>query len=192
MLKRLIGLCHDRWQSATDPVGFARRIGVTVGDNATLIAVGRKTFGSEPYLITLGDHVGVAADVRFVTHDGGLFVLRQKYPSIDRVGRIVIHDNVGLGLGAIILPGVEIGPNALVGVGSVVHRSVPPNSVVGGHPARFLMSLEAYEAQALPRALHVAHLPLEERRRIYIETTSGPGSMARVMNRPEGAPPRSA
>lgn len=191
MLKRLIGMLRDRWQSATDPVGFARRIGVTVGEDSMLIAVGRKTFGSEPYLITLGHHVAVAADVRFVTHDGGLRVLRHKYPTIDRVGRIVVHDNVVLGLGAIILPGVEIGPNAVVGAGAVVTRSVPPNSVVGGVPARILMSFDEYEAKALPRALHVAHLPLEERRRIYLATTSEPGTMAPAMS-PEGAPPPSA
>jgi acetyltransferase-like isoleucine patch superfamily enzyme len=157
-----------------------------------LIAVGRKTFGSEPYLISLGHHVAVAADVRFVTHDGGLRILRHKYPNIDRVGRIVIHDNVVLGLGAIILLGVEIGPNAVVGAGAVVTRSVPPNSVVGGVPARVLMSLEEYEAKALPRALHIAHLPLDERRRIHIATTSEPGSIAPRLASPEGAAPRSA
>jgi transferase family hexapeptide repeat protein len=185
MLRRLAGMLRDRWQSARDPVAFARRIGVTVGRDAILIAVSRKTFGSEPYLIALGDRVAVAADVRFVTHDGGTLVLRHKHPSIDRVGRIVVHDNVVLGLGAILLPGVEIGPNAVVGAGSVVTRSVPPDTVVAGVPARILMTMAEYEAATLPRALHVAHLSPAEKRRIFLDYTAEPGRMC-----PPMAPPR--
>ena len=51
---------------------------------------------------------------------------------------IVIEDNVWLGGGAIILPGVRIGQNAVVGAGTVVSRSVPANTVVAGNPARVI------------------------------------------------------
>lgn len=172
MLRRIARLLRDRWEIARDPVAFARRIGVTVGEDCMLNGVGRRTFGSEPYLITIGNHVGVGADVLFVTHDGGTWMLRHKYPHIDRVGRIVVHDNVVLGLRAIIMPDVEIGPNAVVAAGAVVTRSVPPDTVVGGVPARVLMTIEEYEARALDRAVHVAHLPPDEKRRVFIETSS--------------------
>lgn len=184
MLRRILRTLRDRWQAARDPVAFARRIGVTVGEDCLLVGVSRKTFGSEPYLITLGNHVGVAADVRFITHDGALRVFRRKYPSIDRVGRIVLHDNVAVGLGAMLLPGVEVGPNAVVAAGAVVRRSVPPGVVAGGNPARFLMTLEQYEAAALPRALHVAHLPPAEKRRIFLAHTSAPETIAPAMQLP--------
>jgi maltose O-acetyltransferase len=55
---------------------------------------------------------------------------------------IVIEDNVWLGGGAIILPGVRIGRNAVVGAGAVVPRSVPANTVVAGNPARVIREIE--------------------------------------------------
>ena len=55
---------------------------------------------------------------------------------------IVIEDNVWLGGGAILLPGVTIGRNAVVGAGSVVPRSVPANAVVAGNPARVIREIE--------------------------------------------------
>lgn len=46
------------------------------------------------------------------------------------------------------MPGVSIGPNAVVAAGSVVTKSVPPNSVVAGVPARILCSVEEYAEKA--------------------------------------------
>lgn len=51
-------------------------------------------------------------------------------------GMVVIKDNVWIGYGAIILPGVTIGKNAVVGAGSVVTKSIEENAVVVGNPAR--------------------------------------------------------
>ena len=55
---------------------------------------------------------------------------------------IVIEDNVWLGGGAILLPGVRVGRNAVVGAGAVVTRSVPANTVVAGNPARVIREIE--------------------------------------------------
>jgi len=54
----------------------------------------------------------------------------------------VIEDNVWLGGGAILLPGVTIGRNAVVGAGAVVPRNVPANTVVAGNPARVIREIE--------------------------------------------------
>ena len=54
---------------------------------------------------------------------------------------IVIEDNVWIGGGAILLPGVSIGRNAVVGAGAVVSRSVPANIVVAGNPARVIREI---------------------------------------------------
>jgi len=51
-------------------------------------------------------------------------------------GDITLERDVWLGTGAVILPGVTIGEGAVVGANSVVTRSVPPYTVVGGVPAR--------------------------------------------------------
>jgi maltose O-acetyltransferase len=55
---------------------------------------------------------------------------------------VLIEDNVWIGGGAILLPGVNIGRNAVVGAGAVVTRSVPANTVVTGNPARVLREIE--------------------------------------------------
>ena len=54
---------------------------------------------------------------------------------------IVIEDNVWIGGGAILLPGVTIGRNAVVGAGAVVSRSVPANMVVAGNPASVIRKI---------------------------------------------------
>ena len=50
--------------------------------------------------------------------------------------KIVIEDNVWLGAGAIVLPGVRIGQNAVIGSGAVVTRDVPESDIVAGVPAK--------------------------------------------------------
>ena len=49
-----------------------------------------------------------------------------------------LHDGASIGAGAVILPGLEIGRNAMVAAGAVVTRSVPPNAVVVGNPAKIV------------------------------------------------------
>jgi acetyltransferase-like isoleucine patch superfamily enzyme len=108
-------------------------------------------FGSEPFLISIGKHVTIAARVAFITHDGGTWVFRDqaKYREVIKYGRIVIHDNCFIGYGSTIMPGVSIGRNAVVAAHSVVTKDVPPDTVVGGAPARTLMSVEEYAEKAL-------------------------------------------
>ncbi len=82
----------------------------------------------------MGVHVGrasyVAFEARILTHD--------------RTRGLYLHTRVGencfIGGRSLILPGVEIGDNSVVGAGSVVTRSVPPRSLVAGNPARILRS----------------------------------------------------
>lgn len=56
---------------------------------------------------------------------------------------VTICDNVWIGGGAILLPGVQIGKNAVVGAGAVVSRDVPANTVVVGNPARVIKDIDA-------------------------------------------------
>ncbi len=107
-------------------------------------------------LIEIGSHVLISwnvgiADSDFHPLDPSLRHLDTKalspyYP--DRPARpeietrpVRIRDNAWIGMGAIILKGVEIGENAVVAAGAIVTKSVPPNTIVAGNPARIVKEL---------------------------------------------------
>jgi acetyltransferase-like isoleucine patch superfamily enzyme len=121
-----------------------RKQGLQIADDCRLM--GMPFFGSEPYLISIGKHVTISGNVTFVTHDGGTFVFRHlpQYQHVVKYGRITVRDNCFIGFGAIILPGVSIGPNSVVAAGSIVVHDAPPNTVVGGNPARVISTVEEY------------------------------------------------
>ncbi len=62
-----------------------------------------------------------------------------------RAAEVVIEDNVWIGRGAIVLKGVRVGRNSVVGAGAVVTSSVPPDSLAAGNPARVVRSLRSAE-----------------------------------------------
>jgi len=57
-------------------------------------------------------------------------------------GPVIIEDNVWIGEGVCILPGVTVGKNSIIGANSVVTKSIPPNSIIAGIPAIILQSFE--------------------------------------------------
>ena len=129
-----------------------RKAGLQIADDCQMpVWTGWPSFGSEPYLVSIGKRVGLASGVVFITHDGGTFVFRRKegFEHVVKYGRITIHDNCVIGYGAILMPGIEIGPNSVVAAGAVVSRSVPPNSLAGGVPARVFMSTDDYAKLSL-------------------------------------------
>ncbi|MGC4110503.1 MAG: acyltransferase [Nocardioides sp.] len=169
MIGRATAFLREAWAMRRDPSAWARGLGVEVGKDCRFTAPTRGMFGSEPYLVSIGDHVTITAGVRFVTHDGGVWVLRDQYPDIELFAPVTIHDNVFIGLGATLLPGVTVGPDAIVAAGAVVSRDVPPGSVVGGVPATVLKTVEEYAAEVLPRAVHVRGLPPAQKRRAVLQ-----------------------
>jgi acetyltransferase-like isoleucine patch superfamily enzyme len=125
-------------------IWWCRQKGVKIAGNCNLNGI--PDFGSEPYLITIDDNVSIAAQVSFITHDGGTAVFRsqERYKNVIKYGRIRIKNNSVIGIRAIILPGVTIGPNTIVAAGSVVTRNAPPNTLVAGNPAKPIMSVQQY------------------------------------------------
>jgi len=146
MAREWLSRLRDRWLLRSYV-----RAGLKLGRDVRVI--GKPDFGSEPYLIEIGDHVTISSNVSFITHDGATWVFRHlpPYLGLQRFGRIVIGDNCFIGTGAIIMPGVSIGQNSVVGAGAVVTRSVPVNSVVVGVPARRICSYEQYVERMIPR-----------------------------------------
>jgi acetyltransferase-like isoleucine patch superfamily enzyme len=139
----------NRIHNYCDPVGYARKIGVKVGKQCYFFSA---CFGSEPYLVTMGDHVCIV-NTTFITHDGAMFTLRHKMPDDEYFAPITIGNNVFIGYGSIVMPGVSIGDNVIIGAGAVVTRDIPSNCVAVGVPAKPLKSHEEYYQGMLGRTV---------------------------------------
>lgn len=85
-----------------------------------------------PYLIEIGNNCRIGKNVLILAHDATTF----KDLGITRLAPVRILEGSFIGQRAIILPGVTIGPRAMVAAGSVVNRSVPEGRAVAGNPAR--------------------------------------------------------
>jgi acetyltransferase-like isoleucine patch superfamily enzyme len=137
-------------------VSYLRSLGARIGrDTAILNDV--RGFGTEPWLVEIGDRVTITAGVVFLTHDGSSRVFRHKVPGGSAFGnlfgRVRVLDNSFVGVNAILLPGVTIGPNSIVGAGSVVTHDVAPETVAAGVPARALCHLDEYVDRYLARMI---------------------------------------
>ena len=130
-------------------VKLARKKGVSIGEDCHLVSMPK--WGSEPWLITLGNHIEVSSDVHFITHDGSTWVFRNqdRYKDVIRYGKIEIKDNCFIGARTTILQGVTIGPNSVVGACSLVNKDVEPNSVYACIPAKRICSIEEYAEKCL-------------------------------------------
>ena len=157
----------------SDPVSYAESLGVRVGENGKFHGVDLGTFGSEPYLVTIGNHVEITAKVKFLTHDGGAWVFREKEPDLDVFKPIKVGDNVFLGRGTILLPGAEIGDNVVIGAGAIVSGTIPSNCVCAGVPARKLRSLDEYRERIEAHTFMTKRMSREEKRRILEEKFYG-------------------
>lgn len=148
-----------------DPVAYAKSLGVRVGRNVRIIGMDDRTFGSEPYLIEIGDHVTITGQVQFVTHDGGVWVFREREPDIEVMKPIVVGNNVFIGLRTIILPGVTIGSDVVIGAGSIVTNDIPAGSVAVGSPARVVSRIENYRKRLEPNVLRRTWSNAEDKKR---------------------------
>jgi len=92
--------------------------------------------------VTIGDHVllGPAVQIYTATHP---LDAAERRSGIEGAKPIVIGNDVWIGGGAIVMPGVTIGDRAVIGAGSVVTKDVPADTIVAGNPARVIRKIEA-------------------------------------------------
>lgn len=116
-----------------------RALGMRIGEHVNLPA---STWidDSHCFLIAIGDRCGFGEECHILAHDGQM----EEYLDATRIGRVIIHPSCHIGARTVILPGVEIGPRTIVGANSVVSRSLPPNTVCAGAPAKVICSLDEY------------------------------------------------
>ena len=121
-----------------------KKKGGKIGENCEIYP--NVEFGSEPYLITIGNNVRITNGVKFVTHDGGVWTLRKMklLENADIFGCISVGNNTHIGWNAIIMPNVKIGNNCIIGCGAVVTQDIPDNSIAVGVPARVIKTINEY------------------------------------------------
>ncbi len=146
------------------PEKIYRKRGMKIGENCSIHSW---NLYSEAFLIEIGNHVQITADVKIFTHGGG-WVLRGECPEYDSFGRVVIGNNVYIGNNVLIMPGIVIGNNVVVGAGSVVTKNVPNDVVIGGNPARILCSYNDFKHKSMKFNMNCKSFSSSQKRS-YIE-----------------------
>ena len=100
---------------------------------------------TRPSLIELGDNLDINDNFTILTHDFGTYVFRNLYHDfVNCSGKVKIGSNIYFGRDVTILKGVTIGDNCIIGLGSVVSKDIPANSVAVGYPAKVVSTIEEY------------------------------------------------
>ncbi|MEC5270294.1 CatB-related O-acetyltransferase [Heyndrickxia coagulans] len=106
------------------------------------------TWNAENEKLVIGNYVSIAPGVKFVlggnhrldsfsTYPFKVMMLGDKNEATSK-GRIIVEDDVWIGMDSLILSGVTIGKGAVIAARSVVTKDVPPYSVVAGNPAKVI------------------------------------------------------
>ena len=141
-IKKIRGYKYD-----TDTyVEYLRGLGVKIGNYTKFYNVEYALVDiTQPYLIEIGDNVKLTKGITILTHDYAWSVLKNKYGNVlGSSGKVIIGNNVFVGVNTTILKGANIGDNVIIGAGSVVAGTIPPDCVAVGAPAKPIMSLDEY------------------------------------------------
>lgn len=124
------------------------------------VTIGAKTYINsnltlvDDYKITIGSGVLIGPNVMITAT--GHPVHHKLRPNGEMYSfEVIIEDNVWIGGNAVILPGVRIGANSVIGAGSVVTRDIPADCVAVGNPCRVLREITDRDLEFYYRDLHV-------------------------------------
>lgn len=147
---------------------YLRKQGMKVGEKCHFNSM---SFSTEPYLIELGNKVVVSGGCVFVTHDGAVRCFRDEIKDADIFGKIVIGNNVFIGINSTILPNTYIGNNCIVGAGSVVRGKFPEGSVIIGNPAKVVtkMSFQKFLYLQNPGLVRTSNMTDKQKAKIVKE-----------------------
>lgn len=144
----------------------AIRKGLVVGERVDFVSP--PNFGSEPYLIKIGNDTTISFDCAFVTHDAATRVIRNLPdgdPETGWFGPIVIGNNCFIGCRTTILANVHIGDNSIIGACSLVNRDIPANVIAAGNPCKVLCTLDEYRAKHKNEFMYMNSLPYDEKKK---------------------------
>ncbi|WP_431137273.1 acyltransferase [Psychroserpens mesophilus] len=115
---------------------YLRMNGIKIGNN-TFISLGAKLdtqFGK----IVIGDNVHITSGCVLLAHDGAI---KQMRPDANPRGKIVIGNNVFIGVNTVVLMNVTIGDNSVIGAASVVNKDIPANVLAIGNPVKIVKEI---------------------------------------------------
>jgi len=105
----------------------------------TVINMGINVYSNEEYIVDIGNNCAISANVSFIYESGPNFSYLKNLDYVKenyiKKAKIIVEDDVWIGHGAVIFPGVIIGKACIVGACSLVTKNVEPYSVVKGIPA---------------------------------------------------------
>jgi maltose O-acetyltransferase len=142
MIKRIISFIRSRLRKyILEEIWLEDyiKMGMKVGENCS-IQPGVVFDYSHCWLIKIGNNVTIAPQSYLLAHDAST----KSTSNYTRLGSITIEDNVFIGARALIMPGVTIGKNSIIGAGSIVTKSIPTDSIALGNPARVVGSVQEY------------------------------------------------
>lgn len=116
-----------------------RRRGASIGENVDIL----DNCIIDPdhcFHIKIGNNVTFAPNVHVLAHDAST----KKFIGYTKVKNTTIGNNVFVGAGSLILPGVKVGDNVIIAAGSVVIKDVPNDTVFGGNPAQQISTTSSY------------------------------------------------
>jgi len=102
---------------------------ITIESNAFIRAEGG---------LSIGDHCSIAANFSLYTYNHNYEGDCLPYDHTNIFKKVTIENYVWIGRNVSVLPGVTIGEGAIIGLGSVVTKDVPPLAIMGGNPAKVL------------------------------------------------------
>ncbi len=145
--KKIFGKCGENvW--INQPMMLCRGTTISVGDGCYF------NYGTtfvDDYTITIGSHVMFGPNVTVCT-TGHPIHPEHRFDGMYSLP-VVIEDGVWIGAGAVILPGVTIGENSVIGAGSVVTRDIPANVLAVGSPCRVLREFDDRDKEYYHRDL---------------------------------------
>ena len=125
-IKKKLGVPKDDTQSLINR-------GIKVGKNVDILSSRIDDY------VEIGNNVTIT-NATILTHDASI----KKFLGKSKIGKVVIGNDVFVGLGAIILPGTIIGNKVIIGAGAVVSGKIEDNSVIVGNPCKKLCSFDDY------------------------------------------------
>lgn len=169
IVKRL--LHEDSYFDSSDKyIDHLREIGVKIGKGSCIFDTHHVDIDeTRPELLEIGNHVFIHRGTTIMTHDWASWCFvnshHEFYPAHRKV---VIGNNVWMGMNVTILGGARIGDNVIIGAGSIVTKSIPSNSVALGCPAKVVCSYQDYlkkrEAAYVNEAIEYANAILDSGR----------------------------